>query len=54
MVFADLFRDHKKLSGWWKALWVLFIIVMPFLGVLIYLMRRHPGGSMAGSRPDEA
>jgi hypothetical protein len=44
MVFADLFRDHK-LSGWWKALWVIFIIVFPFLGVLIYLIAR--GGSMA-------
>jgi hypothetical protein len=44
MVFADLFRDHK-LSGWWKALWVIFIIVMPFLGVLVYLIAR--GGSMA-------
>ena len=43
MVFADLFRDHK-LSGWWKALWVIFIIVFPFLGVLIYLIAR--GGSM--------
>jgi ABC-type multidrug transport system fused ATPase/permease subunit len=44
MVFADLFRDHK-LSGWWKALWVIFIIVMPFLGVLVYVIAR--GGSMA-------
>ena len=43
MVFADLFRDHK-LSSWWKALWVIFIIVFPFLGVLIYLIGR--GGSM--------
>jgi hypothetical protein len=44
MVFADLFRDHK-LSGWWKALWVIFIILFPFLGVFIYLIAR--GGSMA-------
>ena len=44
MVFADLFRDHS-LSGWWKALWVIGIIIFPFLGVLVYLIAR--GGSMA-------
>ena len=44
MVFADIFRDHE-LSGWWKALWVIGIIIFPFLGVLIYLIAR--GGSMA-------
>jgi hypothetical protein len=43
MVFADLFRDHT-LSGWAKALWVIGIIVFPYLGVLVYLIAR--GGSM--------
>lgn len=42
-VFADIFRSHD-LSGWAKALWVIFIIIMPFLGILIYLIVR--GGSM--------
>ena len=38
-VFVDLFRDHE-LSGWAKAAWVIFIIVLPFLGVLVYLIAR--------------
>lgn len=41
-VFFDLFRDHD-LSGWWKALWVIFIIFLPFLGVLVYLIARGKG-----------
>jgi hypothetical protein len=36
-VFADVFRRHD-LSGWGKAGWILFTIVLPFLGVLIYLI----------------
>ena len=43
MVFFDIFRSHD-LSGWAKALWVIFIIVLPFLGVFLYLIFR--GGSM--------
>ena len=38
-IFADLFRDHE-LSGWGKALWTLFIIVLPWLGALVYLIAR--------------
>lgn len=37
-VFADLFR--RKMSGWAKAGWVLVIIILPFLGILIYLITR--------------
>jgi hypothetical protein len=37
-VFADLFR--RKMSGWAKAGWVLIIIILPFLGILIYLITR--------------
>jgi putative oligomerization/nucleic acid binding protein/phospholipase D-like protein len=36
-VFADLFRRHD-VSGWGKAGWTLFVIVLPFLGVLVYLI----------------
>ena len=39
MIFGDLFRDHE-LSGWGKALWSLFIIVMPWLGAVVYLIAR--------------
>jgi ABC-type multidrug transport system fused ATPase/permease subunit len=43
IVFADIFRS-QDLSGWGKALWVLGIIIIPWLGVLIYLIAR--GGKM--------
>jgi len=35
-VFADLFRRHD-VSGWSKALWIIFVVFLPFLGVLVYL-----------------
>jgi Short C-terminal domain/Phospholipase_D-nuclease N-terminal len=40
-VFADVFRSHD-LSGWGKALWILFVIIFPLLGVLLYLIFRGP------------
>ena len=39
MVFVDIFRSHD-LSGWAKALWVIFVIILPFLGVFVYLIAR--------------
>src|SRR5215510_8186452 len=39
VVFSDIFRSHD-LSGWAKALWVIFIIFMPYLGVLVYFIAR--------------
>ena len=41
-VISDLFRDHE-MSGWGKAAWVFFLIVLPFLGTLIYLIARGQG-----------
>lgn len=41
-VFGDLFRDPNE-SGVSKVLWVLFVIIAPFLGVLIYLIVRGKG-----------
>ena len=41
-VFIDLFRRHD-IGGWHKALWVVFVIVLPFLGVLVYLIAQHDG-----------
>ncbi|MGZ4755583.1 MAG: SHOCT domain-containing protein [Acidimicrobiia bacterium] len=38
-VFADIFRSHD-LSGWAKAIWVLFVIFLPYLGVFVYLIAR--------------
>jgi hypothetical protein len=46
-IFADIFRSHD-LSGWGKALWSIFVIVLPFLGVLTYLIARgHKMGEHA-------
>src|SRR5947207_6301252 len=42
-IFIDIFRSHD-LSGWAKALWVLFVLFLPLLGVLVYLIAR--GGKM--------
>ena len=42
-VFIDIFRSGD-LSGWVKALWCIFVIIVPFLGVFIYLIAR--GGKM--------
>jgi NADH:ubiquinone oxidoreductase subunit 6 (subunit J) len=41
-IIADLFRDHE-LSGWWKAVWIFFLIFLPFLTTLIYLIARGSG-----------
>ena len=41
-IFSDLFRDHET-SGWAKAFWVIFVILFPFLGILIYLIVRGKG-----------
>jgi putative oligomerization/nucleic acid binding protein/phospholipase D-like protein len=41
-VFADLFRRHDT-SGFAKVLWVIFVIIAPYLGVLIYLLVEHQG-----------
>jgi len=42
-VFIDIFRSHD-LSGWAKALWFLFVLLIPLIGVLVYLIAR--GGQM--------
>src|SRR5262249_1354819 len=41
-VFADIFR-RDDISGWIKALWIIFVIILPYLGVLIYLIAEHKG-----------
>ncbi len=41
-IIGDLFRDHK-LNGCFKALWILFLVFVPFLTALIYLIARGRG-----------
>ena len=50
-VFVDLFRSHD-LSGWGKAGWAIFVIILPLLGVLFYLIFR--GGSMHDRQVQDA
>jgi ABC-type multidrug transport system fused ATPase/permease subunit len=51
MVFVDIFRS-RDLGGWGKALWAIFIIILPFLGVFVYLIAR--GGKMHERAAQEA
>ena len=52
-VLIDLFR-RRDLSGWAKAAWVIFVIVLPFVGVLIYLIAYHDGMAERGAKQAEA
>ncbi len=46
-VFADVFRRHD-LSGWGKTGWLIFVIILPFLGVFIYLISQNEGMTERG------
>ena len=41
-VFADVFR-RKDIGGGMKAIWIVFVILLPYLGVLVYLIANHDG-----------
>ena len=47
-IIGDLFRDHK-LNGWFKAIWIIFLIFVPFLTALIYLIARGRGMAERGA-----
>jgi len=51
MVFVDIFRSHD-MGGGAKALWVLFVVILPFLGIFVYLIAR--GGGMHERAADQA
>ena len=52
-VFADLFRRHDT-SGWAKVGWVVFVILLPYLGVLVYLLVEHGGMAERNQKAAEA
>jgi hypothetical protein len=41
-IFADVFRRHD-ISGWAKTAWIVFVILLPFLGVFVYLITQNTG-----------
>jgi Phospholipase_D-nuclease N-terminal len=41
-VFADIFR-RRDIGGWAKAAWIVFVVILPWLGVLVYLIVEHKG-----------
>jgi ABC-type multidrug transport system fused ATPase/permease subunit len=50
-IFGDIFSSHD-LGGWAKALWVIFVILIPFIGIIVYLIAR--GGGMHQRALDRA
>jgi len=42
VILSDVFR-RRDIGGWAKAAWTVFLIVLPFLGVLVYLIANHDG-----------
>jgi predicted membrane channel-forming protein YqfA (hemolysin III family) len=53
-VFSDLFRRHD-ISGWVKTIWVIVLIVFPYLGIFIYLIAQHRGmAERQGQRVEQA
>jgi Phospholipase_D-nuclease N-terminal/Short C-terminal domain len=52
-VFIDIFR-RRDASGWVKAAWVVFVIVLPFVGVLVYLIANHDGMAERSAKTAQA
>jgi predicted membrane channel-forming protein YqfA (hemolysin III family) len=53
VVFIDLFR-RRDISGWAKAAWVIFVVVLPWIGVLAYLIFNHDGMAERGEKQTKA
>ncbi|MDQ0893864.1 SHOCT domain-containing protein [Agromyces ramosus] len=51
-IIADIFRDHT-MNGWVKALWVIFLVLCPFLGALVYLIARGRGMAERSAREQQ-
>jgi hypothetical protein len=53
VVILDIFR-RRDASGWVKVAWIVFIIVLPYLGVFVYLIAEHKGMTERSVRQQEA
>jgi predicted PurR-regulated permease PerM len=52
-VFIDIFR-RRDISGWAKAAWVVLIVILPWIGVLIYLIANHDGMAERSEKQNQA
>ena len=52
-VIADIFRNHQS-SGFSKVMWIIFIIVLPYLGVFVYLIAEHQGMTERSMKAQQA
>jgi Short C-terminal domain len=53
IALADIFR-RRDISGWVKVLWIIFIIVIPYFGVLVYVLVEHQGMSERAAESQHA
>jgi TRAP-type C4-dicarboxylate transport system permease small subunit len=53
VVFTDIFR-RRDISGWAKAAWVVLIVILPWIGVLVYLIFNHDGMADRNERQSRA
>jgi hypothetical protein len=53
IALADIFR-RRDISGWVKVLWIIFIIVIPYFGVLVYVLVEHQGMSERAAESQQA
>ena len=51
-MFADLFR-RQDIGGWTKTAWIVFVVILPFLGVFVYLIAQHKGITERSIRQQE-
>ena len=53
VILTDVFR-RRDISGWAKGAWVVFLIILPFLGALVYLIAQHDGMAERGAEQAKA
>ncbi len=53
VVFTDLFRRHD-ISGWAKVAWIVFVIIVPYLGVFVYVIAEHKGMTERSVKQEKA